>query len=32
VVLLGGRRIPAEAVVRDELWRVLEAFGEAQGS
>jgi hydrogenase maturation factor len=27
VVLLGGRRVPAEAVVRDELWRILEAYG-----
>ncbi len=26
VVLLNGRRIPSEAVVRDELWRILEQF------
>jgi len=25
VVLVNGRRVPAEAVVRDELWRILEA-------
>jgi hydrogenase expression/formation protein HypE len=27
IVLLGGRRVPAEPVVRDELWRILEAHG-----
>jgi hypothetical protein len=25
-VLLGGRRAPAEAVYRDELWRILERY------
>jgi hydrogenase expression/formation protein HypE len=28
-VLLNGRRVPAEPVVRDELWRILEAYASA---
>ena len=31
VVLLGGRRVPAEPVVRDELWRILEAYSGGVG-
>jgi hypothetical protein len=31
VVLLNGRRVPSEPVVRDELWRILEAYGQAAG-